>query len=92
MGSSQTRARTRVPCISRQTLNHCATREAPNCTVLQQLKIWVFEVMQDGAQEGAVERMTWLPVTEQWELKSAVRGEPAGAELRRPDSSEQSCF
>ena len=26
--SSQTRARTRVPCISRQTLNHCATREA----------------------------------------------------------------
>ena len=27
-GSSQTRARTRVPCIGRQTLNHCATREA----------------------------------------------------------------
>ena len=30
VGSSQTRARTRVPCISRQTLNHCATREAPS--------------------------------------------------------------
>ena len=29
-GSSQTRARTRVPCTSRQILNHCATREAPN--------------------------------------------------------------
>ena len=29
MGSSQTRARTRVPRIGRQTLNHCATREAP---------------------------------------------------------------
>ena len=28
-GSSQTRARTHVPCIGRQTLNHCATREAP---------------------------------------------------------------
>ena len=27
-GSSQTRARTRVPCIGRQTPNHCATREA----------------------------------------------------------------
>ena len=27
VGSSQTRARTRVPCISRQILNHCATRE-----------------------------------------------------------------
>ena len=29
VGSSQTRARTRVPCIGRQTLNHCATKEAP---------------------------------------------------------------
>ena len=29
MGSSQTRARTRVPCIGRQILNHYATREAP---------------------------------------------------------------
>ena len=28
VGSPQTRARTRVPCIGRQTLNHCATREA----------------------------------------------------------------
>ena len=28
VGSSQTRARARVPCIGRQTLNHCATREA----------------------------------------------------------------
>ena len=31
VGSSQTRARTRVPCTGRQTLNHCATREAPVC-------------------------------------------------------------
>ena len=29
MGSSQTRARTCVPCIGRRILNHCATREAP---------------------------------------------------------------
>ena len=28
VGSSQTRARTRFPCIDRQILNHCATREA----------------------------------------------------------------
>ena len=28
VGSSPTRARTRVPCTGRQTLNHCATREA----------------------------------------------------------------
>ena len=32
VGSSQTRARTRVPCIGRQILNHCATREAPGWT------------------------------------------------------------
>ena len=30
VGSSQTGARTRVPCIGRQILNHCATREAPH--------------------------------------------------------------
>ena len=29
VGSSQTRVRTRVPCIGRRILNHCATREAP---------------------------------------------------------------
>ena len=33
VGSSQTRARTRVPCISRQILNHCATREAPQFNI-----------------------------------------------------------
>ena len=27
VGSSWTRARTCVPCVGRQTLNHCATRE-----------------------------------------------------------------
>ena len=34
VGSSQTRARTRVPCTGRQTLNHCATREAPSHRLL----------------------------------------------------------
>ena len=34
VGSPQTRAQTRVPCISRQTLNHCATREALICIIL----------------------------------------------------------
>ena len=29
VGSSWARARTRVPCIGRQILNHCTTREAP---------------------------------------------------------------
>ena len=35
VGSSQTRARTRVSCISRQILNHCATREAPYIILIQ---------------------------------------------------------
>ena len=33
VGSSQTRSQTHVPCIGRQILNHCATREAP-CSLL----------------------------------------------------------
>ena len=33
VGSSQTRARTRVPCIGRQILNHCTTREALSLTL-----------------------------------------------------------
>ena len=34
VGSSRTRAQTRVPCIGRQILNHCATREA-RCGLLK---------------------------------------------------------
>ena len=34
VGSSQTRARTRVPRTGGQTLNHCATREAPRPELL----------------------------------------------------------
>ena len=43
VGSSQTRARTRVPCIGRQILNHCATREAPQ--PLQFLKTFVMSLL-----------------------------------------------
>ena len=42
VGSSQTRARTRVPCIGRQTLNHCATREALLFFFDDFLKILIF--------------------------------------------------
>ena len=38
VGSSQTRARTCVPCISRQILNHCATREAQNWNLYSSLQ------------------------------------------------------
>ncbi|KAJ8781586.1 hypothetical protein J1605_010844 [Eschrichtius robustus] len=35
VGSSRTRARTCVPCIGRQILNHCATREVPQLRFLK---------------------------------------------------------
>ena len=38
VGSSQTRARTRTPCIGRQILNHCATREAQGSPEIQLFK------------------------------------------------------
>ena len=34
VGSSRTRARTRVPCVGRQILNHCTTREVQNAVLL----------------------------------------------------------
>ena len=37
MGSSRSRARTRVPCIGRRILNHCATREVPDYTFVTSL-------------------------------------------------------
>ena len=39
--SSQTRARTRVPCIGRQILNHCATREAPYYSLILVFRTFV---------------------------------------------------
>ena len=38
VGSSWTRARTHVPCISRRILNHCTTREVPGYGILD----WTF--------------------------------------------------
>ena len=43
VGSPQTRARTRVPCISRQILNHCATREAPFFSLIEGIIFPLFD-------------------------------------------------
>ena len=40
VGSSQTSARTRVPCIGRQTLSHCATREG----LVHYSAVWKFKM------------------------------------------------
>ena len=42
VGSSQARARTRVPCIGRWILNHCATREALRLRFELRLSVSVF--------------------------------------------------
>ena len=41
VGSSQTRARTRVSCISRQILNHCATREAQQWILVTGFEVYI---------------------------------------------------
>ena len=46
VGSSQTRDRTRVPCIGRRILNHCATGEAPICLLL-----FLFPLLQEVDQK-----------------------------------------
>ena len=48
VGSSQTRARTRVPCVGRQILNHCATREALVFTFLS----LVLNTIHNGCSEN----------------------------------------
>ena len=64
VGSSQARAQTRVPCIGRQTLNHCATREARTACFYK------------GYSDGLI-RMgkTYLPTqVSSGELRGAQRG------------------
>uniref|UniRef100_A0A8C6ANB5 Ribosomal protein L8 n=1 Tax=Monodon monoceros TaxID=40151 RepID=A0A8C6ANB5_MONMO len=45
VGSSRTGARTRVPCIGRRTLNHCATREAPAFFLTSLLEYNLFKMV-----------------------------------------------
>ena len=52
VGSSRTRARTHIPCTGRQTLNHCATREARGFSLFEEALL-VFE-----AQDLNVEQYT----------------------------------
>ena len=40
VGSSQTRARTHVPCIGRQTLNHCANQGSPIAALFTIARTW----------------------------------------------------
>ena len=56
VGSSRTRARTRVPCIGRRILNHCATREAPSLLLqLQHQTSSPGTVMKEFIQKNTVQ-------------------------------------
>ena len=57
MGSSQTRARTHVPCIGRRILNHCATREAHEVNTL----VFVFFCKEERLKTQEREGMNYLP-------------------------------
>ena len=53
VGSSQTRVRTRVPCIGRQILNHCATREALSVGfLLQEINLFIYLCMCCGFMDS----------------------------------------
>ena len=53
VGSSWTRARTRVPCVGRRILNHCATREAPELAFLKpQTTLTLNDLKQFSQQLG----------------------------------------
>ena len=60
VGPSQTRARTRVPCIGRQTLNHCATREAPVTPFISEC---LFPLSGTGFLSHTLPTLAWLTHT-----------------------------
>ncbi|XP_032480351.1 breast cancer metastasis-suppressor 1-like protein isoform X1 [Phocoena sinus] len=52
VGSSRTGARTRVPCIGRRTLNHCATREALfSLFKIRSEKLLLYDTVQSELEE-----------------------------------------
>ena len=61
VGSSQTRARTRVSCIGRQILNHCATREAPKLFFFKRDFMSTFKLPDFGVDLGKLAKFLHVP-------------------------------
>ena len=77
VGSSQTRARTRVPCIGRQILNHCATWEAPASYLLNTLAFGsLYHPIRslDHLLETPSEQTTWRSHAMRRESETTWRG------------------
>ena len=82
VGSSQTRARTRVPCIGRQILNHCATREAPGDLFFKKRKSSAFEIMT-LSEKKTMSHSSPQPVRTEEEKRRSL-GSPAPFSNGRP--------
>ena len=74
VGSSQTRARTHVPCIGRQTLNHCATREAPSDLLRSQKT----DSLSGSVKLESINQLLRSPVSEGRRLFSGMQITSAG--------------
>ena len=79
VGSSRTRARTRVPCIDRWILNHCTTREVPCVAYFRSMFLWKWFCPVYGNQlflinkHNLFDRCSWcLHSHSQWSGRSAL--------------------
>ena len=79
MGSSQTRARTLVPCTDRQILNHCATREVQECisfscnsSRVKGLGQWRSSVLHDDSGPGLFLRHFYHFFGKSWVLSMSA--------------------
>ena len=68
VGSSQTRARTRVPCIGRQILNHCATREAQEVICSFWTVKFLVPMLVSCGCHNTLSQTWWLKTTEMYSL------------------------
>ena len=71
VGSSQTRARTRVPCIGRRILNHCATREAQDDIYFKGQSGEVCEVNCEFINEFSQD--VWFYLKHSWEVPQVLK-------------------
>ena len=69
MGSSWTRAQTRVPCIGRRILNHCATRKVPILMLSEK------HLRSSHGQETSFYFAQWVTtfITATWRTNSTIR-------------------
>ena len=61
VGSSQTRARTRVPCIGRRILNHCTTREAPAAFLTSVWRPYLSTSILLPFPQQSLTLLSWVP-------------------------------